>query len=131
MITREKLSRGEGEIVEGDPDIGSRKRTSQSEKMASEEGLSQNEREFQRTFFSMSEMVKVLYDDYLEQRDWFKGNLQSKTKVKKERTLLNLLLHLLHLHILLLLQVQVQTYFCKKTFILINISLTCHYLNLM
>jgi hypothetical protein len=43
MITREKLSHGEG-----DPKIGSRKRTSQSEKMASEEGLSQNKREFQK-----------------------------------------------------------------------------------
>jgi hypothetical protein len=31
--------------------------------MASEEGLSQNEREFQRTFFAMSEMVKLFYDD--------------------------------------------------------------------
>jgi hypothetical protein len=63
MITREKLSCGEGEHIEGDPDIGSRKRTSQSDKMASEELLSQNEREFQRTFFAMLEMVKVLYDD--------------------------------------------------------------------
>ena len=36
MITWEKLSRGEGELVEGDPEIGSRKRTSQSENMASE-----------------------------------------------------------------------------------------------
>jgi hypothetical protein len=68
MITREKLSRGEGEIVEGDPEIGLRKRTSPSENMASKEGLSQNEREFQKTFFAMSEMVKVLYDDYLEQK---------------------------------------------------------------
>jgi hypothetical protein len=66
MITKEKLSHGEGDIVEGYPEIRSRKRTSQSEKMASKEGLSQNEREFQRTLFSMSEMVKVLYDDYLE-----------------------------------------------------------------
>jgi hypothetical protein len=66
MITMEKLSRGEGELVEGDPDIGSRKWTSKSEMMASKEGLSQNEREFQRTFFAMLEMVKVLYDDYLE-----------------------------------------------------------------
>jgi hypothetical protein len=40
MITREKISHGEGDLVEGYPDIGSRKRTSQSEKMASEEGLS-------------------------------------------------------------------------------------------
>ena len=44
MINRENLIHGEGEIVEGDPEIGSRKRTSQSEKMASEEGLSQQER---------------------------------------------------------------------------------------
>jgi hypothetical protein len=36
--------------------------------MALEEGISQNEREFQRTFFAMSEMVKVLYDDYLERK---------------------------------------------------------------
>jgi hypothetical protein len=66
MITREKLSRGEGDLVEGDPEIGSRKGNSQSEKMASEEGMSQNEIELQKTLFSMSEMVKVLYEDYLE-----------------------------------------------------------------
>ena len=63
MITREKLSCGEGELVEGDREIGSRKRTFQSERMASKEGLSQNKREFQRDFFAMLEMVKVLYDD--------------------------------------------------------------------
>jgi hypothetical protein len=39
MLTREKLHCGEGEIVEENPLIGLRKRTSQSEKMASEEGL--------------------------------------------------------------------------------------------
>jgi hypothetical protein len=66
MITRENLSHGEGDLVEGDPEIGSRKRESQSEKMAYEEGMYQNEIEFQNTFFAMSEMVKVLYDDYLE-----------------------------------------------------------------
>ena len=46
MITRERLNRGEGELIEDNPDIGLRKRTSQSEKMASEEGLSQDEKEF-------------------------------------------------------------------------------------
>jgi len=51
------------ELLEGDPEIESRKKTPQSEKMAFEEGLSQQEREFQRTFFSMIEMVKVLYED--------------------------------------------------------------------
>ena len=80
MITREKLSRGEGELLEGDPEIGSRKRTSKSEKMASKEGLSQNEREFQRNFFSMSEMVKVLYDDYLERKRPVLGEYSNKDK---------------------------------------------------
>jgi hypothetical protein len=97
--------------------------------MASEEGRSQSEREFQRTFFAMSNMVKVMYDDYLEQKDRFKGNLQRKPNVKKERTLLKFLLHLHHLH-LLLLQVQVQILLLQEN-ILINISMICHYLNLM
>jgi hypothetical protein len=62
--------------------IGSRKRTSQSEKMASEEGLSQNEIEFQKSFVSMSEMVKVLYDDYLEKKRSIPGE-SSKSKTDK------------------------------------------------
>jgi hypothetical protein len=48
MITKENLSRGEGELVEGDTDIGSRKRKSQSDNIASIEGLSQNEKDFQK-----------------------------------------------------------------------------------
>jgi hypothetical protein len=44
MLTREKLHRGEGDLVEENPLIGLRKRTSQSEKMASKEGLSQDEK---------------------------------------------------------------------------------------
>jgi hypothetical protein len=79
MITREKLNRGEGELVEENPEIGSRKRTSQSEKMASKEGLSHNEIEFQKSFFPMSEMVKVLYDDYLERKRPILGE-SSKSK---------------------------------------------------
>jgi hypothetical protein len=35
-------------------------------KMASIGGLSQNEKEFIDSVFSMVEMVKVLYEDYLE-----------------------------------------------------------------
>jgi hypothetical protein len=79
MITRERLNHGEGELVEENPEIVLRKRTSQSEKMASEEGLSHEEKEFQKTFFSMSEMMKVLYDDYLEQK---RPNLGEYSKVK-------------------------------------------------
>jgi hypothetical protein len=60
------MNQGEGKLVEEDPEIGSRKRTSQSANMALEEGLSHNEIEFQKTFFAMSKLVKVLCDDYLE-----------------------------------------------------------------
>jgi hypothetical protein len=106
MIKREKLNRGEGELVEENPEIGSRKRTSQSEKMASEEGLSHDEKEFRKTFFAMSEMMKVLYEDHLEQKRLILGE-SSKVKNEEGRILLKLLLHLLLLHQLLLLQVQV------------------------
>jgi hypothetical protein len=80
MITREKLSRGGGYLVEGDREIGLRKRISQSEKMASEEVLSQNEREFQRNLFVLSEMVNVLYDDYLEWKRPFQGEYEKQDK---------------------------------------------------
>jgi hypothetical protein len=80
MITREKLSHGEGELAEGDLEIGSRKRTSQSEKMASEERMSQNEIELQKTLFAMSEMVKVLCEDYLEHKRPFQGEYSKKDK---------------------------------------------------
>jgi hypothetical protein len=80
MINKEKLICGEGEVVEGGPEIGSRKRTSQSEKMALEEGLSQNKREFQKNLFSMSEMVKLLYDDYLEWKRPLQGESSKKDK---------------------------------------------------
>jgi hypothetical protein len=47
--------------------------------MASEEGLSQNE-EFQRNLFAMLEMVKVLYDDYLEQKRSVQGESSKQAK---------------------------------------------------
>jgi hypothetical protein len=84
MITGEKLHHGEGELVEKNPLIGLRKRTFQREKMESKEGLSQDEKEFRKTFFSMSEMMKVLYEDYLE---WKRLNLGESSKVKSEEGL--------------------------------------------
>ena len=80
MITREKLSHGEGDIVEGDPKIGSRKRTSQSEDMTSDKGMSQNEIELQKDLFVMSEMLKVLYEGYLEQKRPFQGESSKQGK---------------------------------------------------
>jgi hypothetical protein len=81
MITRERLNHGEGDIVEENHEIGLRKRTSQSENMALEEGLSHEEKEFRKTFFAMLEMMKVLYEDYLE---WKRAVLGESSKVKCE-----------------------------------------------
>jgi hypothetical protein len=83
MLTREKLQHGEGELVAENPLIGLIKRTSHNEKMASKEGLSQDEKEFQKTFLAMSEMVKVLYEDYLEQKRPNLGE-SSKGKIEEE-----------------------------------------------
>jgi hypothetical protein len=83
MLTREKLQRGEGELVAEDPLIGLIKRASHSEKMASEEGISQDEKEFRKTFLAMSEMVKVLYEDYLQRKRPVLGDL-SKGKSEEE-----------------------------------------------
>jgi hypothetical protein len=94
-VNQENLQRGEGKLVAENPLIGLRKRASHSEKMASEEGLSQDEKEFQKTFFSMSEMMKVLYEDYLERKRPFLGE-SSKGKSEEERILLRFLLHLHH-----------------------------------
>ena len=74
MLTKEKLQRCEGGLVAENPLIGLRKRASHSEKMASEEGISQDEKEFRKTFHAMSEMVTVLYEDYLERKRPVLGN---------------------------------------------------------
>jgi hypothetical protein len=81
MLTKEKLQRGEGDLVAENPLIGLRKRSSHNEKMASEEGFSQDEKEFRKTFHAMSEMVKVLYEDYLE---WKRPILGGSSKGKSE-----------------------------------------------
>jgi hypothetical protein len=49
MITKEKMNRGEGELIEENHEIKSIKRTSQSEDMESKEGLCHEEKEFQNT----------------------------------------------------------------------------------
>jgi hypothetical protein len=128
MLTREKLLCGEGNIFEENPLIGLRKRNSQIENMASKEGLSLDEKEFRKTFFAMSEMMKVLYEDYLERKRPNLGEY-SKGKSKKERILLKFLLHLHHHLLLLLLQVQVLNPMQRNMFI--NIRTKCLYLNLM
>ena len=51
--------------------------------MASEEGLSQDEKEFWKISLAMSKMVKVLYEDYLEQKRPVLGK-SSKGKSEEE-----------------------------------------------
>jgi hypothetical protein len=48
MITRENLNHGEGELVEDNPDIGLRKRTSQSEKIALKRDFLMRTKSFER-----------------------------------------------------------------------------------
>jgi hypothetical protein len=83
MLTREKLQHGEGELIAENPLIGMRKRASHNEKRASKEGISQDEKEFRKTFHAMSEMVKVLYEDYLERKRPVLGG-SSKGKSEEE-----------------------------------------------
>ena len=51
--------------------------------MASEEGMSHNEIELQKNLFAMSEMVKVLYEDYMEQKRPFQGESSKQEKIKE------------------------------------------------
>jgi hypothetical protein len=51
--------------------------------MASEEGLSRDEKEFRKTFLAMSKMVKVLYEHYLERKRPVLGE-SSKGKSEEE-----------------------------------------------
>ena len=81
MITREKLQHGEGELVAENPLIGLRKRASFKEKMASDEGIPQEEKDFRKTFHAMLEMVTVLYEDYLQ---WTRPVLGNTSKGKSE-----------------------------------------------
>jgi hypothetical protein len=56
------------------------------EKMAYKEGLSQHEKDMRKTLFAMSEMVKVLCEDYLERKrlvqEKYSKNDQSEEELK-------------------------------------------------
>jgi hypothetical protein len=53
-------------------------------KMASTEGLSQDEKDMRKTLFSMAEMVKVLYEDYLERKRSVQEKASKNNKRKEE-----------------------------------------------
>jgi hypothetical protein len=52
-------------------------------KMASTGEISQNEKEFRDSVFSMAEMVKVLYEDYLERKSTVQVKTSKKNKGKE------------------------------------------------
>jgi hypothetical protein len=52
-------------------------------KMASTGGLSQNEKEFRNSVFAMAEMVKVLYEDYLERKSTVQVKASKNNKRKE------------------------------------------------
>jgi hypothetical protein len=52
-------------------------------KMASTGGLSQDEKEFRDSVFSMAEMVKVLYEDYLERKSTVQVKASKNNKGKE------------------------------------------------
>jgi hypothetical protein len=73
----------------------------------------------------MSEMVKVLYEDYLEQKRPVLGE-SSKGKSDEEEDPPQILLHLHH-HLLLLLLLQVQVLNLMQRNMFINIRMKFHY----
>jgi hypothetical protein len=53
------------------------------EKMESIGGLSQDEKDMRKTLLAMSEMVKVLYEDYLERKRSIQEKDSKNNKVKE------------------------------------------------
>ena len=76
MLTRSKLKLGEGELVEGDPEIGSRRTFSRSmsSPRGEEEGHTEREKpvisetEFLDSFMSMKAMMEILHDERAERK---------------------------------------------------------------
>ena len=71
MLTRFRLKRGEGELIEGDPEIGSRRKFSRtmSSPRGEEEGHTEREKpviseiECLEAFMSMKAMMEILLDE--------------------------------------------------------------------
>jgi hypothetical protein len=88
MLTRLKLKRGEGELVEPRSQIVSRRTNTPQASivMAHEEGpegMSEDERTFRKAFFEMSEMVKVLYEERNSRLYERAQNLQKEMEEKE------------------------------------------------
>ena len=71
MITKRKSNLGEGELVEGDPEVGSRRRTTQGEEMA-EEGSADHpfgsDAGFVDSFMTLQAMVEEMYQEFKKEK---------------------------------------------------------------
>jgi hypothetical protein len=81
MLTRFKSRRGEGSLVEFISEI---ERMLRKKRMEAEGETSPRTREFEKTFFSMLEMVKVLHDDLLERKKPVLGEPLTKEKSEEK-----------------------------------------------
>ena len=86
-----RLKVGEGELVEGDPEIGSRRTFSRT--MSSpwgEEGHTEGEKpiiseiEFLEDFMSMKAMMEILLDEWAERKKKEEGSSSKDAEVKPE-----------------------------------------------
>ena len=75
MLTRSRLKRGEGELIEGDPEISSRRTFSRTMSYPrGEEGHTEREKpvisetEFLEAFISMKAMMEILLDEQVERK---------------------------------------------------------------
>ena len=91
MLTRSRLKLGEGELVEGDPEIGSRRTFSRT--MSSprrEEGHTEPEKpfmsetEFLEAFMSMKSMMELLLEERVERKKKEEGSSSRDAEVKPE-----------------------------------------------
>ena len=93
MLTRSKSKLGEGELIEGDPEIGSRRtfsRTMSSPRGEEEEGHAEwekpviSETKFLEAFISMKSMMEILLDERAKRKKKEEGYSSKYVEVKKE-----------------------------------------------
>ena len=90
MLSRSKAKLGEGEIVEGDPETGSRRTSSRTMSFAhEEEGETKgkplvSENELLEAFVSIKAMVELLLEERVERKKKEEGSSSREAKMKME-----------------------------------------------
>ena len=92
MLTRSRLKLGEGELVEGNPEIGSRRRFSRTMSFprGEEEGHIEREKpvisetKFLEAFISMKDMMEILLDERAERKKKEEGSSSRDAEAKSK-----------------------------------------------